>query len=122
MAYSKEKPKTQVPPAPPWAIGIEENKGKDLRKIKKEKIKPSLVYPSLIEHVARVKQYGNDKYGSQENWTTYDKQEYYDACFRHLLAIREDLFKKDDESGLLHLAHMATNIMFLIEFYERGAK
>lgn len=94
---------------------LEEN-----REIKASKFKPKIVYPSLIEAVARVKEYGNKKYGSQENWTTYSDDDLYNAMMRHILAINTDCYKVDNESKQLHLAHIACNAMLLIERYKRG--
>lgn len=95
-------------------------KGEKVRVIKDEKFKPSLVYPSLIKAVARVKEYGNKKYGSQENWTTYSDDDLYNAMMRHVLEINKDYYKRDNESKQLHLAHIACNTMLLLERYIRG--
>lgn len=45
------------------------------------------------------------------------RRRYLSAMYRHLAAIErgEEL---DDESGLPHLAHVATNALFLLEFYK----
>lgn len=45
------------------------------------------------------------------------KERYEDALYRHLDAIRQGE-TKDPESGELHWAHVATNALFLAEFYE----
>lgn len=34
---------------------------------------------------------------------------------RHTLAVWDDITARDEESGLLHLSHIATNIAFLLE-------
>jgi hypothetical protein len=45
------------------------------------------------------------------------KERYEDALYRHLDAIRQGE-TQDPESGELHWAHVATNALFLAEFYE----
>lgn len=76
----------------------------------------SLVPPSLIEAVGRVRTYGTDKYGSPDNWKTVRPWRYKDALMRHLCEYLRDPNSVDDESGLPHLEHLACNVAFLIEF------
>lgn len=85
------------------------------------KYKPSLVYRSSIEAMARVRAYGIKKHGSMEGWKTTTTIEHLDAAARHLLeaidAINSgDLSRLTDaESGEPHLAMTMTNLMFEIE-------
>ena len=81
-----------------------------------DKIRIDLVDPAFIEDVCKVLAFGAKKY-SPNNWQTLDDHEnrYYAAAMRHLLAWRKG-HKKDKESGLSHLTHAATNIMFLLWF------
>lgn len=46
---------------------------------------------------------------------TIEKERIRDAMLRHCLRYIEDPGGKDEESGLSHLAHLATNVAFLIE-------
>jgi hypothetical protein len=78
------------------------------------KYKPTLVYPSFIEHIARVREYGVNKHGHSEDWRTTPKVLHIDAIQRHINAyISGEEF--DQDSGLPHLALAATNIMLEIE-------
>lgn len=79
------------------------------------KIRPSLVPTSLIRAVAKVREYGCEKYHDPENWRQVEEQRYIDAAYRHFLAVVDDPKSVDQESGLPHLWHLACNIAFLIE-------
>lgn len=75
----------------------------------------TLVPRTIIWNIARVRMYGNQKYGDPENWRTVEIQRYRDAAFRHFLAYLDCPKGLDDESGLPHLWHLACNIAFLCE-------
>lgn len=84
------------------------------------KVRLHLVPPRFIAEVARVREFGSQKYACWDwalgrNWT-----DYLDAALRHLLAWQtgEDC---DPESGLSHLSHAACNLAFLLEFKATGA-
>ena len=79
------------------------------------KIRPSLVPPEIIEQIARVREYGVKKYNDPENWRKVEPQRYWDAVLRHTLAAWDDWQATDPESGLLHIAHIACNLAFLLE-------
>lgn len=77
-----------------------------------------LIPTSLGSAVARVLEFGANKYGDN-NWRKGLKWgRVYAALQRHLADFwsGNDL---DSESGLPHLYHAACNIAFLIEFYEK---
>ncbi len=84
---------------------------------KHDQLKPRLdLLPSRpVEEVALVLAFGGGKYGDN-NWR---KGMFWSrviaASLRHIFAFMrgED---KDPESGLSHLAHAATNLLFLIEY------
>lgn len=78
------------------------------------KYKPHLVPPSIIEAIARVREYGVEKYGDSENRKEVEPIRYFNATMRHLLAYQKGEIN-DVESGLPHLHHVACNIAFLIE-------
>ena len=79
------------------------------------KIRLTLVPRRIIWAIAVIREYGNLKYGSAENWRRVDPQRYQDAAFRHFLQYLEDPEGVDQESGLPHLWHLACNIAFLCE-------
>lgn len=81
------------------------------------KPKLSLVPPEVIRNIARVREYGNNKYpeGGKDNWKNVEPERYRDALFRHLLAYLENPSGVDEESNLPHLWHLACNVAFLCE-------
>lgn len=78
----------------------------------------SLVPTQSIYDIARVREYGDKKYGSTDNWKTVEKQRYVDAMYRHFLCFVEDPLSVDEESGLPHLWHLECNAAFLSEMYK----
>lgn len=91
--------------------------GKKNQQAKADAGKPplTLVPRKIIFDIARVREYGNKKYGDPENWKTVEKERYRDAAFRHFMAYLDDPTGMDAESGLPHLSHLACNIAFLCE-------
>lgn len=78
------------------------------------KLRPGLIPPEVIRAVAEVMTYGAKKY-SADNWKQVDPERYIDALWRHYLAWKTGE-EKDAESGLSHVAHFATNALFLLYF------
>ena len=79
------------------------------------KYRPTLLYTSFIKEVSRVRMYGIKKYGEPgDDWKTTEAIRHFDAMLRHIFAFL-DGEEVDSESGLSHLAHAATNLMFEIE-------
>lgn len=76
---------------------------------------PSYVPVALIEGVMAVREHGNQKYHDPDNWKQVEPGRYHQAMLRHTLAVWEDPFAVDPESGLLHLEHIATNVGFLLQ-------
>lgn len=74
----------------------------------------SLVPTKILEAIARVREYGNRKYKSKDNWKTVEIERYRDAAFRHWAEYIDDPKSRDEESGLPHLWHAACNIAFLV--------
>lgn len=75
----------------------------------------SLVPKEIIYGIERVRSYGVQKYHAPENWRKVEVERYHEALLRHVLAMWDDIYKRDEESGLLHLEHAATNIAFILE-------
>ena len=87
----------------------------ELLKDIKNKPRLTLVPRKIIFAIAQVREYGNRKYKTSDGWKLNTREMYNDAAFRHFLAYLEDNNSVDEESGLPHLHHLATNISFLIE-------
>lgn len=85
------------------------------------KLKLSLVPTQIIRDIAEVREYGNNKYGSPDNWKNVEIQRYRDALFRHLLAYLDDPHGVDEESGIEHYKHMACNMAFLCEMEKKNS-
>lgn len=83
------------------------------------KLQLTLVPTQIIKDIAEVRMYGNRKYGDPDNWKTVEESRYKDAAFRHFLAYLDEPDGIDEESGIAHLKHLACNIAFLCEFYEK---
>lgn len=79
------------------------------------KLPLTLVPRQIIRDIAAVRQYGTIKYHDPDNWKRVEVERYRDAAFRHFLSYLDDPHGVDDESGLPHLSHLATNIAFLCE-------
>ena len=89
-------------------------------KADKDKPRPSLVPPALIDGVMRIREFGTARYGDPNNWRKVDADRYHDALLRHILAMWEDWGAVDQDSGMPHLWHAACNIAFLMQYMEDG--
>lgn len=87
----------------------------DSPKDTKGKYQPHLVLGSLTRAIARVREYGVKKYGGENGWKQQTPMDYMDAIGRHYDECRNDPQARDDESGLAHIAQIATNAMFIID-------
>ena len=78
-----------------------------------EKIPLALLPFESLEEIAKVLDFGSQKY-SDWNWTKGFKwSRLYSSTLRHLFAhMRGE--NKDPETGLSHLAHAGANVLFLI--------
>ena len=84
-------------------------------KYDKDKNRLELIPTELIEEVGKVLTYGAHKYAPNA-WRKAKKSElhrFVGAAMRHLEEYRKGNYF-DDESGLPHLAHLATNVAFLL--------
>ena len=82
----------------------------------------SLVPTQIIWDITEVREYGNTKYGDQDNWRGVEMERYIDALFRHFLAFLRDHDGRDKESGIEHYKHMACNMAFLCELMKEEKK
>lgn len=93
------------------------NKGQNELKHDKGKSRYSLVPPRALEGIANILTFGAEKYAANSWQDIEDTERYMDAMIRHIEAVRMGEVY-DKESGLQHMAHVATNAMFLFEFNE----
>lgn len=99
------------------AANIIQDKIKDT----KGKAKLHLVPQQILYDIAEVREYGNRKYpiGGEDNWKLGDTKDYLDAAYRHLTKmVRDGIDSRDEESGIEHYKHLATNVAFICEFME----
>ena len=75
----------------------------------------SLVPTEIIYEIEKVRRYGVEKYKDPDNWRRVELERYHQALLRHTMAVCTDITARDEESGLLHLSHIATNNAFLLE-------
>ena len=78
-------------------------------------------FKDSIESVCEVWEFGANKY-AKSNWKYVDNalDRYTNALLRHLLA--EDVDPIDDESKLLHAAHVAWNALARLHFILEASK
>ena len=79
----------------------------------KDKVRTDLIEPDFIIEVAKVLTHGANTYGDW-NWSQLENgiDRYYAALLRHILSWRNGEVY-DKETGLHHLSHAATNLMFI---------
>ena len=85
---------------------------------KKDKGKPrlTLVPMQILWDVAEVREWAvQNKYHDPDNWKNVEIPRYREALLRHVLRYIQDPDGVDEETGLSHLAHVATNAAFLCE-------
>lgn len=76
----------------------------------------TLVPMKIIWCIAAVREWATaHKYPDPNNWRQVEPERYRDALLRHVLRYVDDPNGVDDESGLPHLYHVATNCAFLCE-------
>lgn len=72
----------------------------------------------LVRAIAATRKYGLEKYAEAEDWESIDTQRWREALVRHVLAENDDPGGYDAESGLPHMFHIATNVMFILAHYQ----
>lgn len=85
-------------------------------KYDKDKLKWTLLPINEVEEIVKVLDFGKQKY-SANAWKGVEnaQERYLSASYRHLVEYTKGN-KIDEESGLSHLSHLATNIIFLMWF------
>jgi hypothetical protein len=109
---AEAKPGQIIPCSDPKAIITDQTAG---AKFDGGKIGVWMLPPDPLIDIARVLDFGAQKYASY-NWTNGIKySRIYGSLLRHLWAWwkGEDI---DPESGLHHLAHAGCNVLFLLQF------
>lgn len=83
------------------------------------KLKWELLPLEAVEKIVEVLTYGAKKY-APNNWKGLEEpiERYMGALLRHLSAWRQGQ-EVDEESGLPHVAMMATNALFLVWFAQK---
>ena len=84
------------------------------------KLRLSLVPRKIIFEIAKIREYGCQKYKDPDNWKRVEIERYRDAAYRHFMAYLDEPNGVDEESGLPHLSHLACNIAFLCELEKLG--
>ena len=88
----------------------------------KDKVQFTKLPLDLLDHVLDVMKYGAEKY-DWDNWRKVEAEKYIDAFYRHYRELEKGEWL-DDESGLPHVGHIATDILFYcaIKMQEREKK
>jgi len=87
-----------------------------------KKLRIDLISSEAIEELGKVLTYGCEKYGDR-NWEKGIKfSRVYAAILRHLVLGWWQGKDNDEESGINHLSHALTGLMFLITYVKRGMK
>lgn len=97
------------------ALSAPDVHGDQAAKADKGKAHPSYVHASAINAIMAVREYGTAKYKDPENWRNVESGRYHDALLWHVLAMWNNPFAVDYESGLPHLWHVMTNGDFMCE-------
>lgn len=79
----------------------------------------SLVPKEIIYEIEKVRSYGVKKYKHPDNWKQVEMERYHEALLRHTMAVWNDINARDEESGMLHLSHIACNVAFLLEMMKQ---
>ncbi len=87
---------------------------------KDEKIQLELIPTGPLREIAKVLMHGVDKYELNDWRKGLEWTRYYGSIQRHMMAWM-DGEELDPDSGLPHLAHVATCAMFLLEYQRTNA-
>lgn len=80
----------------------------------------SLLDYGFLEGIAKIREYGVEKYNDPESWKHVPDalKRYKDAMLRHLFAFLDGK-ELDEESGLRHWDHFKCNVMFIDYFLKQ---
>ena len=97
----------EIPHRPDFEAGMKFDSGK---------LRWDLLPFKELEDIVKVLTFGANKY-KDNNWMFVEnaKSRYFAAAMRHLAAYQKGELI-DEETGLTHLSHAATNLMFLMFF------
>ena len=94
---------------------LKEQKIQTAKKYDNQKPMMSLLPTKALTEVSKVLTFGAEKYGSH-NWRNgMSWSRLVSASLRHIFAWLGGE-NKDPESGINHLAHATTNLLFLLEY------
>ena len=79
----------------------------------------TLVPPTILYSIEKVREHGNRKYHDRDNWKQVEPQRYWQAILRHVVAAWEDYKAVDQESGLMHIEHISCGLAFLLDMIAR---
>lgn len=77
------------------------------------KARLTLVLQEIIWAIARIREFGVNKYHTTEGWQNVEVERYRDAAYRHFLHYLKNPHGLDEESGLPSLWHLCCNLAFL---------
>jgi len=100
------------------ANGAEPKNGTAFKKFDSEKANWHLMPEEALAEVLKVLEFGAKKYGDfnwLDNASKVDWTRYINALERHLKAFKQGA-DSDKDSGLLELAHIATNAIMLLTY------
>lgn len=92
---------------------VEEVQKDQKHKLDEGKVEYRLIPVQALRSVAEVLTFGAVKY-SPHSWRKVETYRLLDAAYRHLESVRGGELV-DGESGLPHLAHAITNLIFILE-------
>ena len=79
----------------------------------KGKEKLSLIPRRALVEIAKVREFGNSKYGCPDGWKQCKAHEFAEAAMRHIVK-HFDGTEKDPESGLDHLSHALCSLALAV--------
>lgn len=91
------------------------NNKEQAKRYNEGKVRLGLIPPFAIEEIGKVFTMGAEKYGAHNWMKGLPYTEVLDSIERHINEFKKG-HDKDKESGLQHMAHVAVNAMFLIEY------
>ncbi len=94
---------------------MKETNEEEAPKHDQEKLRLELLMPGPMRQIGAVLTFGADKYGANTYRRGLNWSRYVGAVLRHIYAWYGGE-KNDSESGLHHLAHAATCLIFLLDF------